>query len=90
MLRRNEKVRRESMKDYGFGIEAMKSIKVCSHCDQMASASQLFCIECGNRLPVENLYELYVKKHRQCEGCGTVVSKQMHYCPDCGQRLEVL
>ncbi len=90
MLRRNEKIRRESMKDYGFGIDAMKSIKVCSRCGEMATASQLFCKECGTALPDENLYQLYVKKHRCCEDCGTVVNVKMHYCPDCGQRLEVL
>ncbi len=88
MLRQSEEIRREGMRHYGFGIDAMKSIKICPSCGEMADAAQCFCTECGNGLPDENLYQLYVKKHRQCESCGTVVSKQMHYCPDCGQRLE--
>ncbi len=88
MLRRSELVRKEGMTHYGFGIDAMKSIKVCGHCGEMANVSQLYCKECGSPLSEENLYQLYLKRHRHCEKCKTVVTQSMKYCPECGRRLE--
>ncbi len=88
MLRQSERVRKEGMLHYGFGIDAMKSIKVCEKCGEMADVSQQYCKACGAALLDENLYQLYVKRHRHCLMCGTVVNEKMKYCPQCGQRLE--
>ncbi len=81
-------IRKESMARYGFGIDAMKSVKICACCKEMAHVSQQFCRECGSPLPEENLYQLYVKRHRYCRTCETVVNQNMKYCPECGLRLE--
>lgn len=86
MLRRYERVRRESMQHYGFGIEAMKDIKICSACGEMVSAVRVLC-ECGAPLPELTLYQEYVKRHRQCQGCETIVNQDAHFCPECGMKL---
>lgn len=86
MLQRYEKARRDSMRHYGFGIDAMKNIKICRECVEMVSAERTAC-ECGAPLPEYTLYEEYVKRHRQCDKCKTIVNKDAQFCPNCGSRL---
>ncbi len=86
MLRQYEQIRRQGMRHYGFGIDAMKSIKICGVCGEMKGAGEKIC-ECGALLPEETLYEVYVKRHRHCEECGTIVSKDVRFCPNCGVNL---
>lgn len=83
-----QQIRHDGMKKYGFGTDVMKTIKVCASCGAMMNVSQKFCKECGTRLPKDNLFESYQKKHKNCFVCGTVVAENTHYCPRCGQRLE--
>ena len=87
MTDRYRAIRRESKRLYGFGIERMKEIKVCSHCGTLASAFKFFCPECGKMLPKDTVYMQYQKRHRCCSKCGHVVSNSMQFCPDCGQKL---
>ncbi len=81
-------IRKAGKKQYGFGVERMKEIKVCTHCKTVASASKLFCPECSKMLPRETVYMQYQKRHRTCQICGHVVTNSMQFCPDCGQKLE--
>ena len=86
MLRQYERVKREGMQHYGFGIDAMKEIKICSDCGEMINAKEENC-KCGALLPDETLYEIYVKRHRHCERCGAIVNNDAHFCPDCVVKL---
>ncbi len=86
MLRQYEKVRRDGMQHYGFGIDAMRRIKICSDCGEMICAKEKIC-QCGAPLSEETLYEVYVKRHRHCQACGAIVNNDVHFCPDCGVRL---
>lgn len=80
-------VRTQSKKRFGFGVERMKEIKVCSYCGSVSDSAKLFCHECSKLLPKETLYMQYQKRHRICNNCKTVVTNHMKYCPDCGQKL---
>ena len=83
-----ERIRQESMEQYGFGPEAMKKVKVCTKCGQPSPSDRQFCTECGHRLPDKNLYEVYKERHRCCPHCDTVLSDTMGYCPQCGTKIE--
>ncbi len=87
MTRLYEKVRRENKFELGFGVEVMKTKKICTKCGAAENASQSFCRDCGTPLPEETLFEVYAKRHRRCGACGTVASKDMNYCPLCGNVL---
>lgn len=83
-----DKLRQESMDYFGFGTEAMKKVKVCSHCGQTAPTDQRFCKECGHRLPENTLYQSYKERHKFCPHCETIVADNVHYCPQCGNIIE--
>jgi len=83
-----ERIRQESMAQYGFGPEAMKKVKVCTKCGQPSPSGQQFCTECGYRLPEKTLYEVYKERHKCCPTCDTVLSDTMGYCPQCGTKIE--
>ncbi len=87
MIKHHEKIRRENQIALGFGIDAMKTKKVCTHCGAITDASQQFCCECKSPLPCETVFEAYAKRHRRCNSCGTVAAKDMNYCPLCGKTL---
>ncbi len=88
MSEKLEKIRLENMKQYGFGVEAMKQIKVCAECGNSSSANQQFCTECGHRLPEKTLYDTYKERHKCCPACDTVVTDESDYCQQCGAKLE--
>lgn len=72
----------------GFGVEAMKATRVCGHCGAVAGLDKYLCPECGGRLPRENLFEEYQKRHRLCPVCETVLAGYMRYCPHCGAKAD--
>ena len=82
-----EKTRLENMKQYGFGPEVMKTIKVCNDCGAKVDSNLLFCSECGKPLPDKSLYMMYVHSHFVCNKCKTVVSSKYKFCPQCGEQL---
>ena len=79
---------REPPDQYGFGIEIMKSRKVCRHCGRMEDSKCYTCPQCGAKLPQSSLFQLYQHRHRLCPVCDTVLSSRMRYCPHCGLRLK--
>ncbi len=81
--------RRRNMEHYGFGPDAMKTIRVCSHCGDPAPAERRFCAACGQRLPEKTLYEQYLERHRRCFSCNTILAEEMEFCPQCGKKTEV-
>lgn len=85
---RLEYIRQQSMEDYGFGPDTMKKIKVCSRCGRSSDVSELFCKECGYRLPDKTLYDIYKERHRCCPVCDTILATEMDYCPQCGTKIE--
>ncbi|MBQ6948408.1 MAG: zinc ribbon domain-containing protein [Firmicutes bacterium] len=82
-----ERIRKDSMKQYGFGTEAMKQIKICTNCRTPASINDAFCGECSFPLPKTTLYDTYKSRHRSCPGCGVVIHDNTDYCPQCGTRI---
>ena len=78
------------MEHYGFGIKAMEKSKVCAGCGTLSPATDQFCRECGLRLPTENLYSLYKKRHRCCTNCDTVIADTALFCPQCGASQSVI
>lgn len=82
-----EQIRMESMKQYGFGPETMKQLKVCANCGAIVPAEKQICGECGSRLPRKTLYQVYLNLHRRCPVCETVLSDNAIFCPQCGTML---
>lgn len=83
-----ERIRQESMEQYGFGPNAMKKVKVCTKCGQPSPNAQQFCTTCGDQLPDKTLYDIYKERHPCCPKCDTVLSDGMDYCPQCGTKIE--
>lgn len=77
----------ENMKMFGFGYEAMKSIKICKKCGKPANVNRLFCKNCGALLSRKTLFDFYKKRQRVCQSCKTVLSEQSEYCPECGRKI---
>ncbi len=88
MTEKLEAIRLENMEQYGFGVEAMKKIKVCHNCGNALSDHQQFCTECGHRLFDKTLYDIYKERHKTCPACDTVVTNETDYCPQCGEKIE--
>lgn len=88
ITKRTEWSRREGMRRYGFGIQAMRQIKVCRGCGAPARAEQNYCKECGSPLPQRTLYEEYKLRHKVCIHCDIAVPDEAEYCPQCGRKLE--
>ncbi|MBQ3077152.1 MAG: hypothetical protein IJC43_04785 [Clostridia bacterium] len=76
-----------AMRQFGFGPEVMKGIKVCRVCGCTCSAGARSCRECGAVLPRETLFDLYKARHLYCPACDTVVARSAIFCPQCGKRL---
>ncbi len=75
------------MEQYGFGVDAMKRIKVCTFCAAAMDAEATDCSECGSRLPAQTLYEVYRARHKSCPQCERVVADEAEFCPICGKHL---
>ena len=84
---RLERIRLESMEHLGFGVQAMKRIKVCAKCGNPSPTNQQFCKECGSRLPDKTLYDEYKERHKICPNCDAVMHDESLYCSQCGTRL---
>ena len=89
-LIKQESIRQESMKPYGFGPAVMRGIRVCAECGMPAEASERKCRECGAKLPRETLFQQYKKRHRYCARCDYVVADDVRFCPECGTRIQML
>jgi len=81
-----EKLRREHMKQGGFGVEAMKAIKVCGQCGHPSPGAEAYCRECGCKLSDKTLYDIYKERHLVCSVCDTVMVSDSKYCPQCGNK----
>ena len=81
------KLRKENMKQHGFGTDVMKSVKVCPGCRKVVQKKKLRCTSCGAKLPHKSLFQIYQAQHRSCGSCGQVVSDRASYCLHCGAKL---
>lgn len=81
-----DEMRSHTMKQYGFGYEVMKEIRVCEECGKPTSAKTLLCQNCGAILPRKTMFDLYRMRHCSCKKCGTILSDTMKYCPRCGKK----
>ena len=83
---RNENLRKSNMERYGFGLNVMRNIRICTNCGRPASADRNHC-SCGGVLSGETLFQQYKKRHRFCRRCDTVVANDVKFCPECGYRI---
>jgi len=88
MTMKNDRIRQESMRHYGFGNEVMMRIKICEECGAIASIDQTFCKECGTKLPSHSLYEVYKERHDVCPHCDTILAENTFFCPQCGRSIQ--
>ena len=88
-LIKQENMRQESMKRYGFGPAAMRGIRICAECGMPSAALERKCRECGAKLPHENMFQQYRKRHRYCAHCDNVVADDVQFCPECGTRIQM-
>ena len=77
----------ESMRQFGFGPDAMKQTKVCRVCSSTCAATEMYCHACDAILPKETLYDQYKAHHLSCPKCDTVVASTFLFCPKCGNHL---
>lgn len=70
-----------------YGIEASKSIKICSNCKEGAPVNMKFCPNCGAELPEITLYEQMMATQPQCSNCNTIVNENTKFCPECGAKI---
>ena len=84
-----EALRKQTLLEFGMGIEAMKRRKVCRLCGMGIDSRQEVCPDCGAPLPRENLYDAYKAMHLYCPCCGEVVTDDAVYCPQCGKALRM-
>ena len=80
--------RKNTLSQFGFGVDVMKTTTVCTNCNSMENVEKQFCSKCGNTLPTTNLYDYYKAQHRSCPDCGSVLSESMYYCPKCGRSIK--
>lgn len=83
----HDHTRREGMRQYGFGPDVMKEIKVCVRCGAVSPASYYTCDECKAVLPHNTLFQVYKSRHPSCGSCETVVPDGSRYCPACGKKI---
>ena len=88
MTEKLEYLRRENMRECGFGVDAMKEIRICTECGNPSPSTEAFCRECGCRLPDKTMYDIYKERHTVCPACDTVVAKDSEYCPQCGTKVK--
>ena len=76
--------RKNDLLQFGFGVDLMKKLTVCTECRSMENSQKMSCSKCGSKLPAVNLYDYYKAQHRCCDDCGSVLADEMNYCPKCG------
>lgn len=70
---------------FGFGPNVMMKTKICPNCGHAVSGENDKCTECGEKLSVETLFDMYKRLHNSCSDCGTVLSQDSVYCSNCGK-----
>lgn len=80
-------IRKDSLENFGFGIDAMKRLAVCPNCHSLENSENATCSVCKIKLTKSTLYDLYQSKHKTCPACKTVVTNGMQFCPHCGEVL---
>lgn len=86
-VEQREVLRLEQMDALGFGVNAMKQIRICTNCGVVSPASGKQCVSCGAELPAQTLYEQYRSRHKCCGSCEIIVPAGSRYCPQCGNKL---
>ena len=82
---KNEKFSR--LGAYGMGPDAMKKVKVCPSCGQVAKHTALVCPSCKRILTRKTLFDEYKMMHFCCPSCDIPVTWDTQYCPSCGRKV---
>ena len=78
-----------SLESFGMGPYAMKKIKICQKCGQIAGAKNFFCPACKKILSGGTLFDTYRKMHVSCPYCNTMLAADTQYCPHCGRKVSL-
>lgn len=87
-MRWQNKIRKGSLSDCGFGYDEMKKSKVCSICHTLQPSGNVKCISCMAELSDGTLFDFCKSQHDNCSRCGKILSKSMLFCPGCGQSIK--
>lgn len=74
---------------FGMGPYAMKKMKICKKCGQIAGAWSFFCPACKKILSGGTLFDTYRKMHIHCPYCRTMLASDTQYCPHCGRKVSL-
>lgn len=58
----------------------LRKVQRCEKCGAEMPETMLYCIACGNKMPV-------TEEHEVCAHCATSMPKGMRFCTECGNRL---
>ncbi|HCG68418.1 MAG TPA: hypothetical protein DEW22_07050 [Clostridiales bacterium] len=72
---------------FGMGPYAMKKLKICKKCGQIAGAWSFFCPACKSIISGGTLFDTYKRMHVHCPHCKTVLASDTQYCPHCGRKV---
>ncbi len=72
---------------YGMGPFAMKKIKVCPHCGQIAKNTSIVCPSCKKLLTRKTLFDEYKMMHFCCPSCKLPLTGDTKYCLHCGRKV---
>ena len=71
----------------GMGPVAMKKIKICPRCGQIAKRTALMCPACKKLLTRKTLFDKYKMMHFCCPSCDIPLTGDTQYCPHCGRKV---
>ncbi|MBE6639997.1 MAG: hypothetical protein E7619_00260 [Ruminococcaceae bacterium] len=72
---------------FGMGPYAMKKIKICPRCGQIAKRTSLVCYACKKILTRKTLFDEYKMMHFCCPSCDIPLTLDTQYCPHCGRKV---
>ena len=75
---------------YGMGPVAMKKIKICPRCGQIAKRTSLLCPACKRLLTRKTLFDEYKMMHSRCPSCDIPLTSDTQYCPHCGRKVALI
>lgn len=87
MIRDHKTEKFIQLESYGMGPFAMKKIKVCPRCGQIAKSTSIVCPACKKLLTRKTLFDEYKTMHFCCPSCDIPLTGDTQYCPHCGRKV---
>lgn len=73
------------IQEYKNKINKVKGVVICPTCNHVISKGNIFCSNCGTRIPkeIESVEPAF------CRNCGSAVDEYAKFCVNCGSNLEM-